>query len=177
MRASQPDTTDRSFDVLFELEGHPLPTFVARLVNTPSRRGAAIVEAARAGPELVIVERHFVTGDSRTSLLRVTSKLENFRHPNVMTVHEILDTIGVISVVSQFIEGEILSSFEGTSKSSRRPIALPVRIRIVLDVLSRPSASMARVTESSSNVRPLTCSHCEAPSEVETRHHASLYLA
>jgi hypothetical protein len=96
-------------------------TFVARDMSTGS-------------PELVVVER--VTRASpvpaaRAELLRRGRALKGLEHPKVVRVHDVFERDGEVLVVSDYIDGEWLSSL--LMMEPRPPLG--IMLRIVLDIL------------------------------------------
>ena len=96
-------------------------TFVARETSTGEARLAVVERVTRASP----------VPAARAELLRRGRALRSLEHPKVVRVHDVFERDGEVIVVSDYVDGEWLSSF--MMMNPRPPLG--VMLRLVIDVL------------------------------------------
>jgi serine/threonine protein kinase len=130
------------------VEKAPGGTFerIALVRAIPGRKlPLAIVHAFSAtGAELAVQEKYAVSAtgldDAALDVLEQDARrVMSLRHPNLAAVRDVTREAGEVSVVSEFVEGEVLEELRRLAASSTS-FSIEVNVRIVVDVLAALSA-------------------------------------
>jgi serine/threonine protein kinase len=121
------------YRLLRELGARALPSYAA--VDPKGRRGAdalCVVERLARGPG--------VSAESAAEFLRDAKRLAELTHANLVHVRGVVVGTSTVLLISDWLEGELLSDIERRAAEQSVPITLAVRLRILIDLLEGLSA-------------------------------------
>jgi serine/threonine-protein kinase len=121
------------YRLLCELGSRALPAYAAvdPKPRRPSEALCVVEPLTREGG---------VAAEAAAEFLREAKRVATLRHPNVASVRDVVVGASTVMLVSDWIDGEVLSDIELRTAEKSIPIPLAGSLRIVVDILEGLSA-------------------------------------